>query len=139
MKLRDKPLKPRTRLYAVGQTTYRLIAWDRGWGGPYGQDRRHAKWACVHCGAKVYGDDDWPVGAFTRRGFGQAAHWEPITPCARNGHAPCRACGQMLPRLNDGCPREHRWQICPGKTEADRVQPQHARAGHLARAKGAAC
>lgn len=121
-----KSNKPRVRLYHVGQATFRLISRDRGWGGPYGQDRRYAKWACIACGAMVDGTDDTPV--IYNRWNG-----EPEQLCARNGHAPCRACGKQLPRLNDGCPREHPWRRCPGKTEADRVNPQHAHAGHLGR------
>jgi hypothetical protein len=118
--------KPRVRLHHVGQATFRLVTRDRGYGGPYGQYRQPAKWACIECHAIVRGTDERPE-VFNR--------WngEPDQLCARNGHAPCRECGQMLPRLNDGCPREHRWQVCPGKTEADRMIPQHAHKGHLAR------
>ena len=34
---------------------------------------------------------------------------------------------------DDGCPREHNWRACPGKTEADRMQPQHADNHHHGR------
>lgn len=122
------PNKPRVRLFHAGQATFRLVTRDRGWGGPYGQDRRPAKWACIECGATVDGEDNHPwlgLNRYTDRYDNR---------CADNGHAPCRECGQMLPRLNDGCPREHRWTECPGKTEADRMNPQHAHAGHLERA-----
>ena len=124
--------KPRTRLYIAGEATYRLISPDRGYGGPYGADRRPAKWACVGCGQMVDGTDTEPwvkTIHFIDRPDGFT--WS--TACARNGHAPCRACGRPLARLNDGCPREHRWTECPGKTEADRMQPQHAHKGHLSR------
>ena len=115
-------MKPRTRLYIVGQATYRRVKRDMGWGGPYGQDRRPARWACIDCGREVWGTDDKPMYV--------------DNVCSRNGHAPCHACGRKLPRLNDGCPREHNWRICPGKTEADRMNPQHADKGHTKRKEG---
>ena len=119
--------KPRVRLFHVGQATFRLVTRDRGWGGPYGQQRRPAKWACIECRAVVEGDDDKP---WVPRRYND----EPDNKCARNGHAPCRICGAILPRLNDGCPREHNWRKCPGKDESDRMLPQHAHKGHLERA-----
>lgn len=118
--------KPRVRLWHVGQATFRLVSRERGWSGAYGQDWRYAKWACIDCRAVVTGSDDAPHIVNKWNG-------EPDQNCARNGHAPCRECGQQLPRLNDGCPREHPWRTCPGKTEADRMIPQHAHKGHLER------
>ena len=116
--------KKRTRLFYAGKATYRHVTPDRGWGGYYGQTRRPAKWACIDCGRVIDGDDDKPwidfAGAY-------GAH-----PCT-NGHSPCKACGKQIPRLNCGCPREHQWNLCPGKTKADRQQPQHAHVGHLHR------
>lgn len=116
---RNPSSKPRVRLYHLGKATYRLVSRDRGWGGRYGNDRRPAKWVCLDCHAMVDGTDERPEP------------WDSV--CARNGHAPCRVCGQRIPRLNCGCPREHRWNQCPGKTEDDKVQAQHAHKGHLAR------
>jgi hypothetical protein len=113
--------KPRVRLYHLGQATFRLVTRDRGWGGAYGQELRPAKWACIACGRKIDGTDDQPWRAPDE------------IACSRNGHAPCRECGKQLPRLNDGCPREHNWRICPGKTEAHRMTPQHAHKDHLTR------
>ena len=116
--------KPRTRLWIAGQATYRLVARDRGWGGAWGQDRRPAKWACIDCGRRLTGTDDQP--SVRRKQW--SGEWDEV--CARNGHAPCRVCGKVLPRLNDGCPREHNWRLCPGKNEPDRMAPQHAAVGH---------
>lgn len=124
--------KPRTRLFVAGQTVFRRVRMDKGWRGPYGQTPCPAKWACIECGRIVTGTNDaptglkhpWPWPAGTVR-------W--IDVCARNGHAPCAHCGKVLPRLNDGCPRAHPWQRCPGKTEAARMIPQHAAPGHVAR------
>lgn len=119
-------MKPRTRLYHAGQATYRRTRPDRGWGGPYGQNRQPAKWACIDCGRTIRGEDSGPWIDTDWAG-------KPIDKCQRNGHAPCRLCGKQLPRLNCGCPREHRVDLCPGKTEADRMMPQHADNHHHAR------
>ena len=120
-------MKLRTRLYVDGKATFWRSRADKGWGGAYGQDRRPAQWTCVDCGRRVTGDDDRP--SIRRKWDG-----EPDDICARNGHSPCRSCGKSLPRLNDGCPREHNWRLCPGKDEPDRMGPQHAAAGHKERA-----
>ncbi|GAA2178252.1 hypothetical protein GCM10009785_00130 [Brooklawnia cerclae] len=117
----------RARAVVRGKTVYRMVSPDRGWGGPYGQDRKWAWWACVWCGKKVPGTNNAP---FVRR-HPFTGEWEEV--CARNGHAPCARCGAWLPRLNDGCPREHNWTACPGKTEADRVVPQHSASKHRER------
>ncbi len=126
--------KQRIRLYAAGQTMYRLIRPDKGWGGPYGQDRRPAKWACIHCHTIVDGDNNKPWVTET---FGTSVNveirWR--TKCARNGHAPCAHCGKPLPRTNDGCPRAHNWRSCPAKQEGHRMTPQHAAAGHQDRCR----
>ena len=122
--------KVRVRLVIAGTATYRRVRPDRGWGGPYGQDRRPARWACIDCGRIVDGTDDRPMPHRTTWWDGQG-QWD--DPCARNGHAPCWACGKPLPRLNDGCPREHVWTRCPAKTEADAVRAQHAHAEHQPR------
>ena len=119
-------VKPRTRLYYAGKATYRLLTPDKGWGGPYGQNRQPARWACVDCGRTIRGEDSGPWIDTDWAG-------KPIDKCQRNGHAPCRLCGKPLPRLDDGCPREHNWRACPGKTEADRMQPQHADNHHHGR------
>lgn len=118
--------KTKTRLYHSGEATYRRVARDRGWGGPWGQTRMPARWACIDCGRVIYGSDDRP---------NQPTQWDgsPDDICQRNGHAPCWACGKQLPRLNCGCPREHNWQHCPGKTEANRMVAQHAASHHRPR------
>lgn len=108
------------RPVSIGRATFTQVSEYRPWGYGASWDVSPARWACVDCGAKVDGTDERPwIGT---RGLRNA----PDQSCARNGHAPCRACGKLLPRLNDGCPREHRWDLCPEKTEADRLQPQHA-------------
>lgn len=111
--------KKKTRLYYTGQATFRLVIPERSRG--YGWMR--ATWRCIDCGARYYnGTNDNPYAA--------------DSACARNGHAPCRICGTLLARLNDGCAREHAWNRCPGKTEDDRCNPQHAHKGHLERVGG---
>lgn len=114
--------KPRARIQYIGEVPYRLVSKGRGWSSAYGQTWSPAKWACTICGSVVTGDHEAPD------------KWAAESRCVRNGHAPCAHCGKPLARLNDGCPREHNWRSCPGKTEADRMQPQHAHKGHLARA-----
>lgn len=123
--------KPRVRLFAVGETMFRLARPDKGWGGPWGQTRRPAKWACIYCGALVDGDDEKPW--VHRRWANNEGPWD--NACARNGHAPCAYCGQSLPRLDDGCPRAHRWNRCPAKSEANRMVSQHAVPGHAERGR----
>ena len=95
----------------VGKATYRLVSPDKGWGGPYGQYRKGAKWECVDCGRILVGDDSRPWDA-TR------------SACALNGHGPCSYCGKQLPRLTDGSMRAHPWRICPGKTAEHKVVPR---------------
>ena len=126
-------MKPRTRLFYAGKATYRLIRLDRGFGGPYGQQRQPAVWACIDCGHKTPGTNDRPsIGRdYNHEDDDFTGEWQ--DKCARNGHAPCRLCGAKLPRLNCGCSREHNWRACPNKTEADRLQAQHARKGHCLR------
>ena len=128
--------KQRVRLYAAGQTMYRLVRPDKGYGGPYGQTRQPAKWACIHCAAIVDGTDDAP-GVRIDHGIGipEPHRYSWANPCARNGHAPCAHCGKILPRTDDGCPRAHNWRNCPGKTEAHRMIPQHAAARHQDRCR----
>lgn len=121
--------KQRVRLYAAGQAMYRLVALDKGYTGPYSQNRCPAKWACIDCGRIIDGTDDAPDTRFNK--------WsgKHDNQCARNGHAPCAHCGKKLPRLNDGCPRAHNWRNCPGKTEAHRMEPQHPRPEHQPRTR----
>jgi hypothetical protein len=83
---------------------------DKGWGGPWGCDRTPAKWVCVWCGYQARGTDDEPDLRFRRHALHQL-------------HAHCDRCGVWVPALADGSPREHPANICPGKTEADRVVP----------------
>lgn len=101
---------------SIGDVTLTRASLGR-WGGPYGAKWSAARWVCDTCGRSVRGTDDHPerLGDLT---------------CVRNGHQPCRLCGTMLPALDCGCPREHQWTSCPGKTEADRITPQHGAAGH---------
>lgn len=67
---------------------------DRGWGGPYGQQRRPIVWRCVECGHRIEGADSWSLRDL-------AVHHE----C---GHAPCAYCGKPLLRRKDGSPRQRR-------------------------------
>lgn len=88
---------------------------------------------CPQCdGSMIWGDDEkpWQWLLTDTIGFGDHTETRWLTKCARNGHAPCAHCGQPLPRTNDGCPRAHNWRSCPAKTEAHRMQPQHAAPGH---------
>ena len=114
----DQP-KPRIRLVIVNGVTYRKVRNDKGWRGPYGQTPCPARWMCIDCGRTVSGSDHTP---------------EPYRDdICTNGHAPCRLCGKVLPRLMDGCPREHNWRHSPGKSKSDRMQPQHADVHHRTR------
>lgn len=122
-------MKPRVKLFAAGQTFFRLVREDKGWRGPYGQTRCPAKWACTVCGRLVDGSNEAPMNL---KHFWLGT-W--VDVCARNGHAPCAYCGKQLPRLNDGCPRAHPWRNCPAKTEANRMLAQHAHPGHIERSK----
>lgn len=117
------PHTPRLRAVVVGQATFTRVRLDRGYMGAYGQTRYPAKWQCVACGRTVDGTDERPY--ITRDMWG-GVPGRFHQACADNGHAPCRLCGKLLPRLNCGCPREHNANVCPAKTNADRVFPTHA-------------
>ncbi len=83
---------------------------DRGWGGPYGQDRRDVEWTCEDCGHKIVGSGGYQMGRM-------ADHHE----C---GHAPCAHCGQMLLRRKDGTPRQHPHNRCPGKNAGHKIEAE---------------
>lgn len=87
---------------------------DRGYGGPYGQQRRWTVWSCEECGYTLNGDmDSW---AKVRA----ADHHE-------HGHAPCDKCGQMLARRKDGSPRQHAHNKCPGKNAGYKIEREFAK------------
>ena len=86
---------------------------DRGWGGPYGQQRRQVEWTCDDCGYVIRGDGSWTMAQM-------ADHHD----C---GHAPCAYCGQMLLRRKDGTPRQHRSNLCPGKNDGFRIEREFAK------------
>ena len=86
----------------------------RGWSGPYGQTWRPAVWRCIECGATFHGDrSEWFLARLLR-------HHE----C---GHAPCAYCGQPLLRRKDGTPRQHRSDVCPGKSPGYRIEREFAK------------
>ena len=79
---------------------------------PYAADR----WVCAQCNRRVDTDPGRPL---TERDLGHCV----------NGHCTCLHCGKVMARLACGCAREHSWHHCPGKTEADKLCPQHATPG----------
>lgn len=89
---------------------------DRGYGGPYGQQRRWPVWTCTECGYEIHAT---LVGERWRM-VQAAQHHE----C---GHAPCPLCGEMLLRRKDGTPRQHAHNRCPGKDAGYRVVREFSR------------
>lgn len=82
---------------------------DRGWGGPYGMQRRPTVWICEECGYQLRGDlDGWSKARM-------ADHHE----C---GHSPCPACGVMLLLRKNGTPRQHAHNRCAGKTPGHKIE-----------------
>lgn len=82
---------------------------DRGWGGPYGQNRQPAQWQCEVCGLMLrYGMDSWV------RKQAEEHH--------RRGHAPCEFCGKQLVRRKDGTARQHPHNRCSGKTPGFKIE-----------------
>lgn len=82
---------------------------DRGWGGPYGQQRRPTVWRCEDCGHTIPGDlSGWAKAQM-------ADHHE----C---GHAQCDRCGTMLLRRKDGSPRQHPHNRCPMKSPGHKIE-----------------
>lgn len=71
------------------------------------------QWECLDCGKQTTTLDDGT----------------PDVGNCINGHCACLHCGKVLPRLKCGCPRPHSWNHCPGKTEADKLYPQHSQPG----------
>jgi hypothetical protein len=88
---------------------FTLIREAKGWGGPYGQRWIPCVWRCDECGAEIPGE----LAPWIKKRL--ADHHE----C---GHAPCDRCGTMLPRRKDGTPRQHRVDLCPGKTDGDKIE-----------------
>ena len=86
---------------------------DRGWGGPYGQNRREQTWRCVECGSRFVGIGTWALARL-------AEHHE----C---GHAPCAYCGKPLLRRKDGTARQHSVRYCPGKNPGYRIEREFAK------------
>ena len=43
------------------------------------------------------------------------------------GHAPCAYCGALLLRRKDGTPRQHRADLCPGKTPGHLIEREFAK------------
>lgn len=81
---------------------------DRGWGGPYGQQRRPIVLVCEVCDYEVRDTGTYE----TKR---MADHHE-------HGHAPCPACGELLLRRKDGTPRQHAHNRCPAKSSGDKIE-----------------
>lgn len=92
---------------------FEVLRRDRGWGGPYGQQRRPQVWRCVECGYAIQGAESWSLAAL-------AKHHD-------RGHAPCAYCGQLLLRRKDGSPRQHAANLCPGKNKGYRIEREFAR------------
>ncbi len=99
------------RPYKIGDKyrCFTVIREDRGWGGPWGMQRRWTAWKCDQCGYTIHGDMDGWVRARV------ADHHE----C---GHAPCDRCGQMLLKRKDGTPRQHAHNKCPGKSAGHKIE-----------------
>lgn len=87
-----------------------VVREDKGYGGPYGQNRRWTVWECEDCGHRLPGD--LSNGWIKQR----------LADHHACGHAPCEKCGQKLLRRKDGTPRQHAHNRCPGKTPGDRVE-----------------
>lgn len=86
-----------------------VIREDKGWGGPWGQNRRWTAWKCEDCGYTIHGD----MQGWARKTA--ADHHE----C---GHAPCERCGQLLLRRKDGTPRQHAHNKCAGKNPGFKIE-----------------
>ena len=99
-----------TNLPRVGERYRCFIVYreDKGWGGPYGMQRRPTIWKCEDCGYTLL---DY-TGSERRR---MADHHE----C---GHAPCERCGVLLLRRKDGTPRQHAHNRCAGKNPGFKIE-----------------
>lgn len=91
---------------------------DQGWHGPYGQYRRPTVWECEECGMKLSDFTD------TFRGRVRVDHWAMRRMADHHecGHAPCEYCGKMLLRRQDGTPRQHAHDKCPGKSAGHKIE-----------------
>lgn len=96
---------------------------DRGWGGPYGTRRRPLVWRCVECGYEISDHTDTFTGPVRRDSWAMAR----LAEHHEHGHAPCAYCGTPLLRRKDGTPRQHRADLCPGKTEGHRIEREFAK------------
>lgn len=106
--------------YKVGDR-YRcfvVVKADRGWGGPYGQYRRPRIWRCEDCGHEL------PDHTETFRGVQKIDSYALARMADHHecGHAPCAYCGALLLRRKDGTPRQHRADLCPGKSDGHRIE-----------------
>lgn len=80
-----------------------------GWTGPYGQTWAGPIWECVECGHRI----PEHYSGFDRKRA--ARHHE-------HGHAPCDLCGRPLLLRKDGTPRQHRYDLCAGKTDGHKIE-----------------
>lgn len=95
-----------------------LVCPDLTYGGPYGQSARWPIWECEDCGHQIHAAYDT---------FDGVRRWSPYAmkrmadqhDC---GHAPCDRCGKKLPRRKDGTPRQHSHNLCPGKSDGDKIE-----------------
>lgn len=83
---------------------------ERGWGGFHGQTWVGAIWQCEDCGYELR---EWAPGSWAQKRA--ADHHE-------HGHAPCAYCGKSLPRRKDGSARQHRADLCGGKSEGHLIE-----------------
>lgn len=78
------------------------------YGGHYGASYTAVRWECVECGTRFHGDQPH-------------RHMEKH---ADQGHAPCERCGRVLLRRQDGTPRQHAHNRCPGKNPGHRIEAE---------------
>lgn len=92
-------------------------------GGPYGTVDRWPVFQCEDCGHEI-------ESAYTTfNGVRRYAKWalKRMLDHHECGHAPCAECGQMLLRRKDGTPRQHRYDLCPGKTPGSKIEREFVR------------
>lgn len=86
-----------------------MVKPDRGWGGPYEQNRRPSQWQCEVCSLTLrYGMDRWVR--------------KQIEEHHKRGHAPCEFCGKQMVRRQDGTPRQHPHNRCPAKNPGFKIE-----------------
>jgi DNA-directed RNA polymerase subunit RPC12/RpoP len=91
-----------------------VVKRGRGWGGSYGQTYTGPIWECVECGHRI---------AEYLNGFDRmraAKHHE-------HGHAPCPDCGKPVLLRKDGSRRQHRYDLCAGKTDGHKIEREFAK------------